>query len=98
MLYKYRFPPQEFKLRDKDPVIDVSTMESAGQIFKIYHDENILTLKYKEDGFAPPLPKNFSIAPTTVIRANPIRNAIYTYAKTLINNVAPYMLLNKKLF
>ena len=36
MLYKYRFPPQEFKLRDKDPVIDVSTMESAGQIFKIY--------------------------------------------------------------
>ena len=48
MLYKYKFPPQEFKLRDKDPVIDVSTMESAGQIFKNYHDENILTFKYKQ--------------------------------------------------
>ena len=88
MLYKYKFPPQEFKLRDKDPVIDVSTMESAGQIFKIYHDENTLTLKYKEDEFAHPLPKNFSIAPTPVIPAFYIRKAIYTYAKTLINNVA----------
>ena len=62
MLYKYKFLPQEFKLRDKDPVIDVSTMESAGQIFKIYHDQNILTLKSSE-----PLPKKFSIAPTPVI-------------------------------
>jgi len=88
MLYKYKFPPQEFKLRDKDPVINVSTMEKVGQIFKIYHEENILTLKYKESKTNPPLPENLSIGPTPVINSKPIRDAIYRYANTLINNVA----------
>ncbi|MEM7070170.1 MAG: TM0106 family RecB-like putative nuclease [Pseudomonadota bacterium] len=78
LIYSYRFPPQEYKLKIGAQGVDITTMESAGTIIHI--DEDACIIKIKRGASKEPLPENLSIGPPGPININIIRSAIYRYA------------------
>lgn len=79
LIYTYRFPPQEYKLKVNSQVIDITVMETAGTIVAI--DENACIVKIKRGEKKHRLPKSLSIGrPPGPINNKIIRAAIYRYA------------------
>lgn len=82
LLYTYRFPPQEYKLRPGENVVDIATMETAGNIFELNEDKGVI--KIKRGKSKPPLPERFSIGPSGPVGTSGIRAAIYRVAEDII--------------
>ena len=111
-LYTYQFPPQEYRLRVDDPVVDVETLDNAGTVFKVVNYERpdqtalsnpligasdidtyggrvILKIgkkQHDEEG----LPPTLSIGPKNPIKYGELRNAIYRFADSIINQTSEY--------
>ena len=78
LIYTYRFPPQEYKLKAGIQAVDIATMEYAGTIVEIGEDTCIV--KVKRGANKDPLPERLSIGPPGPINTKVIRSAIYRYA------------------
>lgn len=88
LVYTYRFPPQEYKLRPGETVMDIAVMETAGTIFDI--DENRCIVQIKRGKNKPPLPDRFSIGPTGPVATKGIRAAIYRVAEDVLAGRTSY--------
>ena len=84
LVYTYRFPPQEYKLKTGNQAINTATMESIGKIVKL--DENTCIVKIKRGMKREPLPEILSIGPPKPIDSKIIRSAIYRYADQILKN------------
>ena len=82
MVYTYRFPPQDFKLKAGDQVANAHTMKPAGSIFEI--DEHRGIVRIKQGPRDEPLEGNCAIGPGGPVDARVIRAGIYRYADRLI--------------
>lgn len=78
LIYTYRFPEQEYKLKIGDRAVDIAVMKNVGSIVEINEDHSIV--KIKRGSNKEPLPENLSIGPTGPIDSKIIRSAIYRYA------------------
>ena len=78
LIYSYRFPAQEYKLKVGAQAVDTATMESAGTICKI--DDVAGIVKIKRGNKKEALAKRLSIGPSGPIDSKLIRSAIYRYA------------------
>lgn len=78
LIYSYRFPSQEYKLKVGAQAVDVAVMENAGTIVEI--DEDACIVKIKRRANKEPLPESLSIGPPGPIDSKIIRSAIYSYA------------------
>jgi predicted RecB family nuclease len=87
LIYTYKFPPQEYKLKEGDSVTDAATGNPAGTIFDIDEDAGIVKLKI---GTSKNLTEQLSIGPSKPIDAAPIRKAIYRFADSVLNNDGQY--------
>ena len=83
LIYSYRFPSQEYKLKTGDQVIDVATAERAGTIAGIDEDNRIVRIRRSASREA--LPENLSIGPTGPIDSKIVRAAIYRYAGQVLD-------------
>lgn len=81
LIYTYKFPPQEYKLRKGDLIIDVATTSSAGSIFEL--DETSCLIKIKK-GIKESLPQSLSIGPSKPIEQKTMRKAIYKVADSIL--------------
>lgn len=81
-VYTYRFPPQDFKLKPGDQVVNAQTMDPAGSIFDI--DEHRGIVRIKQGRRAEPLTGTCSIGPAGPVDAKAIRAGIYRYADWII--------------
>lgn len=82
LIYTYKFPPQEYKLKAGNPAIDVKTLTSIGTIVRI--DDNTSRAKIKCSVKKTPAP-TLTIGPPLPIDSRLIRAAIYNYADELLN-------------
>ena len=78
LVYSYRFPPQEHKLKAGTQPVHIATMKSAGTILEI--DEDACIIKIKRGAKKDPLPESLSIGPPHPIDAKTIRATVYRYA------------------
>ena len=78
LIYSYRFPSQEYKLKVGAQAVDIAVMENAGTIVDI--DEDACIVKIKCGASKEPLPKILPIGPLGSIDSKIIRSAIYSYA------------------
>ncbi|MCL0044517.1 TM0106 family RecB-like putative nuclease, partial [Dehalococcoidia bacterium] len=84
-LYTYQFPPQEYRLRRNDTVMNVETLDSAGSIFDIDDKRCLVKLKIgNKQHNQEPLPSHFSVGPKNPIAYGVLRNAIYSFADSVI--------------
>jgi len=83
LIYTYKFPPQEYKLKAGHAVIDIAKMENAGTVVEI-NESGIIKIRrsIKKDA----LPKRLSIGPSGPIDSKIIRSAVYRLANELIAN------------
>ncbi len=78
LIYTYRFPSQEYKLKVGTPAVNIAVMESVGTIAGI--DENACIVRIKRGANRDPLPESLSIGPPGPVDSRIIRAAIYRYA------------------
>ena len=78
LIYSYRFPSQEYKLKVGAQAVDIAVMENAGTI--VDFDEDACIVKIKRGANKEPLPESLSIGPPGPIDSKIIRSAIYRYA------------------
>ena len=84
LIYAYRFPAQEYKLRVGDQAVDIAVMKNAGTIVEIDEDACIVKIKRGVSKDKDPLPKSLSIGPPGPINSKIIRSAIYRYADHIL--------------
>ena len=78
LIYSYRFPLQEYKLKVNDQPLDIATITTVGTIVEI--NENTCIVKIKRGNSQEPLPERLSLGPPAPINTTIIRTAIYRYA------------------
>ena len=78
LIYSYRFPSQEYKLKVGAQAVHTAVMENAGTIVEI--DEDACIVKIKRGATKDSLPESLSIGPPRPIDSKIIRSAIYRYA------------------
>ena len=81
LIYTYKFPSQEFRLRQNDKVMDVETLDYAGQIWNL--DEDTCTIKLRI-GIKSELPESLCIGPPAPFSTQVIRLALYDFADSVI--------------
>ncbi len=84
LVYTYRFPPQESKLKVGSEVLDAITLEKVGSIASIDDEKNLIHIKRGKT--KPPLPKGLHLGPPGPISAKPIRSAIYRFANGFLDS------------
>ena len=97
-IYTYHFPPQEYKLREGDQVVDTVTIKSIGTIIQIDNDNGIV--KIRRSGGAS-LSDSLSISAYDIFNTDAIRAAIYRVATSVLNSKKNYSavldILNKSI-
>jgi len=88
MVYTYRFPPQDCKLRAGSSVRNVETRELIGTIFELDADQGFVSIKRSKD--KDPLPHSLSIGPQGPVNAKEIRAAVYRVATEVIAGKGNY--------
>ena len=88
IIYKYRFPPQEYKLRKGGTVVNVQTIETAGTIDEINEEQGIICIKRGAN--KERLSDKLSIGPGGPVETARIRAAIYRFAESVINGDNSY--------
>ncbi|MXY97116.1 MAG: TM0106 family RecB-like putative nuclease [Gemmatimonadetes bacterium] len=84
MVYTFRFPPQDFKLKTGDQVSDAQTMDRAGTIQEINESKGIV--RVRQGPSVQPLPAGSSIGPGGPVNAKVIRAGIYRHADQFIRD------------
>lgn len=82
LIYTYRFPSQEYKLKVGVRAVHIAVMESVGTIVEMNEDACIV--KIKRGANKGPLPEKLSIGPPVPIDSKIIRSAIYRYAEHVL--------------
>jgi predicted RecB family nuclease len=77
VVYSYRFPPQDFKMRLEGDVLIAETLAPAGEIFRLYEDAFQISLKRGKN--REPLPHRFSLIPRGPLDDKVLRGAINRY-------------------
>ena len=88
-IYRYRFPPQEYKLKEGYQPVNIKPLhilglETVGIIEEI--DDNKCIIKIKRGSTKEKLPKKLSIGPPMPVSAKIIRSAIYNYAGNFLKS------------
>ena len=84
LVYTFRFPPQDFKLKTGDQIANAQTMKGAGTIQEI--DESKGIVRVRQGPSVQPLPSNASIGPGGPVDAKVIRAGIYRHAERFIRD------------
>ena len=82
LIYTYKFPPQEYKLKVGNSIVNTATMEKAGTIVTMDALKSLVQIKHSMK--RKTLPKRFSIGPGQPINCKGIRSAIYRLADNVI--------------
>lgn len=80
LVYRYRFPEQETKLKPGDAVLDASTLAKAGTIFSI--DPTAQVVELKKGAKLEPLPSSLCIIPGGPINTAALRSAVQRVARS----------------
>ena len=81
LIYKYKFPPQEYRLKTGS-VINTATLQTVGSL--IHLDDLSCTAQIKRQSKQERLPERLSIGPQKPLDTKGIRSAIYRFAKSVI--------------
>ncbi len=88
MVYKYRYPAQEHKMKSGDKPINIATGQNIGTIVKLDDDNCIVKIKR---GIKLGEPEQIiDLGPPAPIGAEVIRTAIYRYAQSVVTGSAKY--------
>jgi predicted RecB family nuclease len=74
VVYSFRFPPQDFKMRLGDDPVIADTLAAAGEIVRL--DEDAFEVSLKRGKNQNPLPSRFSLIPQGPLGDNVLRAAI----------------------
>ncbi|HXN07609.1 MAG TPA: TM0106 family RecB-like putative nuclease, partial [Nitrospiria bacterium] len=88
LVYTYRYPEQEFKLSEGDSCLQAETLEPAGSLLEIDEEKRIVRLKCGPG--REPLPPELSLVSAKRISYEPLREAIYRVAESLIAGDGKY--------
>ena len=88
LIYTYRFPPQEYKLKPGDKPVDIMAMKSAGTITEL--DEDRCIIKIKRGNSQEALPDRLNLGPSNPIDAKVIRAAVYRVAESIASGKNDY--------
>ena len=91
IVYTFRYPEQEFKLKPGEHCLRAETLEPAGNIEEIDESERLVRLKLWTK--YSPLPDRLSIIPTGPIRTGVLKEALYRFADSIISGSARYSAL-----
>ena len=84
LVYTYRFPIQEYKIKEKDSVVNVTEMLSAGTVISLDDQKCILRIKYGVENL--PLPEYMHIGPSGPLNTKVLRGALYRFADSMLAN------------
>ncbi|HEY6578373.1 MAG TPA: TM0106 family RecB-like putative nuclease, partial [Rhizomicrobium sp.] len=87
LVHWFRFPPQEFKLREGDAPLRADTGQSTGTIWALDEDNLRIALRI---GKARELPDRMSLIPPGPLGSAVLRAALYRYAGSLAENSRRY--------
>jgi predicted RecB family nuclease len=83
MVHTFTFPPQDSKMRKgKHPRRATPDREPAGEIVAL--NEDALRIQLKVGSRTPPLQDRFSLIPEPPIDTQPLRDAVYRYADSIV--------------
>ncbi|MFA5517007.1 MAG: AAA domain-containing protein, partial [Desulfuromonadales bacterium] len=82
VVYTFRYPEQEFKLKFDDDCLRADTLERAGKIESI--DEKTKLIRIKLGRKSGTLPERISVMSTGPIKTDVLKEAIYRFADSLI--------------
>ncbi len=88
LIFTYRFPPQEYKLKPGDKPVDVMEMKSVGTIVEL--DEDRCIIRIKRGVRQGELPAQLNLGPSNPIDAKVIRTAIYRVAESIASGKNDY--------
>jgi uncharacterized protein len=88
IVHTFRFPPQDFKIRVGDRPKRAETLQDAGEIVCLDEDAGQIALKIGAK--AEPFEATFSLIPSGPIDSVVLREAIYRYAKSVIDGAEDY--------
>jgi hypothetical protein len=77
IVYSFRFPAQDFKMRPEGDVLIAETLAPAGEIFRL--DEDAFEISLKRGKNRKPLPHRFSLIPRGSLDDKVLRGAITRY-------------------
>jgi predicted RecB family nuclease len=80
LAWRFRFPPQETKLRAGDSCWRIDTASSLGKITALDLDTGVVEIKTTQ----PELPPALSIGPQPTVGSVPLREAIFRFADSLL--------------
>jgi uncharacterized protein len=87
LIHWFRFPPQDFKLRERGTPLRADTAQSAGTIHSLDEDQRRIALRI---GNARELPDRMSLIPPGPIDSTVLREALYRYAGLVAGNSRRY--------
>lgn len=82
LIHTFRFPAQDYKLREGSTPVIAADFRYAGKIVDIDEDQNRLQLRIGKN--QPEFPNRFSLIPGGPLDTRVIRDAIYRYANNVI--------------
>jgi uncharacterized protein len=82
--FVYRYPPQDFKLREGDEVWNAAIAEAAGRIVAI--DEDACRVTVKSTGKAFPLPDRIDLCGGRPYNTEPLKEALKSFAQSVSDN------------
>lgn len=91
LVYTFRYPEQEFKLKPGEYCLRAETLEPAGSIEEI--DESGRLVRLKLGTKHGPLPERLSIIPSGPIGTGVLKEALYRFADSIISGSARYFAL-----
>lgn len=83
LIYGFRFPPQDFKMRVGDKPVRAGTLEPAGEIVAL--DEQSGTIELKLGPSRTPLGEAASLVPEGPLGDKVLREAIWRYAQAVVD-------------
>ena len=84
VIHTFRFPPQEYKLRVGNPVVNAANLKPAGRIIDL--DEHHCIVRIAQKSNTDPLPDRFTAGPPGPINSQGIRSAIYRHVEKVASN------------
>jgi DNA polymerase III delta prime subunit len=83
IVYSFRFPPQDFKMRLGDRPDIADTLGPAGEVVRLKEDTFEISIKRAKN--RDPLPPTFSLIPTGPIGTEVLRDAITRYVGAVLD-------------
>ena len=83
IVYSFRFPPQDFKMRLGDRPDIADSLDSAGEVVRLNEDTFEIAIKRAKN--RDPLPSTFSLIPTGPIGTEVLRDAITRYVGAVLD-------------